>query len=74
MHREIGGLNDHYQLAVRRRHPKVWQVIDAYFAELSVAIPLQWAAANDDESFVEIGAGEEDRTLDIHLGKVALYR
>ncbi len=42
----------------------------------TVAARVLREAANYKEigNYRKIGAGEEDRTLDIHLGKVALYR
>lgn len=55
------------------------RAIDAYFEELSVALPLLVHNKVDDTEVSKalqnkegIGAGEEDRTLDIHLGKVCL--
>lgn len=60
---------------------KAAQAIDAYFSDLCVSLAWHPQAINDNvvskivnDIKGKIGAGEEDRTLDIHLGKVALYR
>jgi hypothetical protein len=52
----------------------VWVLLTPCLPAASVSL---LAAALEDQAFdfiERIGAGEEDRTLDIHLGKVALYR
>ena len=86
---EIKGMLGHKMPGVTEKYAKYGAdylgagsaAIDDYFSELGV--PLTCHMGNRTPVVVpikplkikeKIGAGEEDRTLDIHLGKVALYR
>lgn len=86
---EVEGLLGHKRKGVTEKYARFAPdylsagstAIDAYFDDLGVALALHSERCNITGLRLipykireQIGAGEEDRTLDIHLGKVALYR